>query len=252
MTTGILLVARLGSSRLPQKHLVEANNVPFIDHLLGRIYHLFADQINKGEVKLIIATSDEPENRKFEEHTERFKAAVFYGNKNNIPERQLACAEFYGLDNIISIDGDDILCSPEGMLKVYHQLIKGDVAVKTKGLPLGMNVMGYSTAFLSTSLRNLSDMSLLETGWGRIFDYDQFTVIDMKLSEDEKLRFTLDYPEDALFFQSVIHHFKEDIAKVTDKTIIDCVVNNHLYEINASLNDVYWTNFKTQMNKENE
>jgi spore coat polysaccharide biosynthesis protein SpsF len=249
--TGIVIVARLGSTRLKQKHLIEVENNTLIQHLANRIQYRVSQSINEADFKIIIATADEPGNRKFEELEFSFPVSVYYGSIHNLPLRQLECAEDLGLDNIISIDGDDILVSCEAIVKVFDALKKGAVYIKTAGLPLGMNIMGYSTAFLKSSLEK-SNHAVLETGWGRIFDAGKLTILELgDYEKDERLRFTLDYPEDADFFVKIISHFNKDITAATDAAIIDFVIGKEVFNINAFLNKTYWDNFSNQVNTEN-
>ena len=51
--TGIIIIARLGSSRLPQKHLYKINSKPLIEHFIERITANFSLKENK----VIIATT---------------------------------------------------------------------------------------------------------------------------------------------------------------------------------------------------
>ena len=163
MKTGILVTARLGSTRLEKKHLICVNDKPLILYLIERIRWEFKEEINKGDVKIIIATSDEHENRKFEDFS-KFGVSVFYGSINNIPLRHSQATAVHELDAVVSVDGDDILCSPKGMREVYRELCKGTKYVKTSNLPFGMNSSGYASSFLEDSIRNHAS-DTLETGW---------------------------------------------------------------------------------------
>src|SRR4051812_37434090 len=107
--TGILFIARLGSTRLSQKHLIEVEGKTFIEWLVERLHFEFSKEISAGTARLIICTSVAEENKKFEQLFAGTATTVFYGDDNNIPHRQMQCADAFGLDNIISIDGDDIL-----------------------------------------------------------------------------------------------------------------------------------------------
>ena len=168
MKTGIFITARLGSTRLEKKHLLTVNNHPILFFLIKRIKEEFREQLISGEIKIIIVTSDEPENREFE-NFQKDGATVFYGSINNIPLRHLQAATAHSLDSIISVDGDDILCSVKGMRTVYEALMQGAKYAKTSNFPFGMNSSGYSKDFLESSL-NGHFGDILETGWGRIFD----------------------------------------------------------------------------------
>ena len=242
MNIGFFITARLGSTRLGKKHLLTVNNHPILFFLIKRIKEEFQEELIKEKIKIIIVTSDEPENREFK-NFQKDGATVFYGSINNIPLRHLQAAKAHSLDSIISIDGDDILCSVKGMRAVYEALMQGAKYAKTLNLPFGMNSSGYSKNFLESSLNGHFD-DILETGWGRIFDQSQLTEIQVPFPvQDNVLRFTLDYDEDYQFFKSVIEAFGDDIFSVQDQDIVSLVMNRELYLINESISKQYWDNF---------
>ena len=182
----------------------------------------------------------------------RSPVKVFYGSDENIPLRQIECANALHLTEIISIDGDDILTSVSAARKIFDALTLGASLVKTSGLPLGMNCWGYSVDELKKSFAN-SDSKKIETGWGRIFSTEK--IVDIKLGNhlpDSDLRMTLDYKEDEEFFSAVISRFGEKIISVSDDELIEFILSNKLNEINASLQKIYWSNFDSQLKKENE
>jgi spore coat polysaccharide biosynthesis protein SpsF len=250
MKTGILITARLGSTRLKQKHMLRVCGKPIIYYLIERIRRGFLPQLREGKVEIVIATSDEPENRAFDSlQMEDLK--VFYGSVRNIPLRQFQAVDCYGLDYAISIDGDDVLCSIAAMHAVREALHAGKDFVRTSGLPFGMNVMGYSRSFLESSINaHMSD--ILETGWGRIFDASLLKTIDMGLTEDEKLRFTLDYDEDYQFLSRIIELMGDDIFTAKDTEVLKLVDENNLWQINEKVCKEYWYNFYKKQNQESE
>lgn len=249
MRTGIFITARLGSTRLKKKHLLKINDKPILYYLLQRICYEFKNEISNSKILIIISTSDEKENRKFEEFTGD-KIKIFYGSVNNIPLRHFQTANYYSLDNIVSIDGDDILCSLKGMRSVYNALINGKMYVKTIGLPLGMNSFGYSYNFLEYMIVNHKN-DILETGWARIFDNDCLDKIRFKPFEnDDKLRFTLDYKEDFDFFKSIFEITGNNYLSISDEYILQIVKENDLFKINESKIEEYLNNFKKSLNSE--
>lgn len=248
MKTGILITARLGSTRLEKKHLREINGQPIILFLLERIIFEFREEILNNQAVVIIASSDEPDNREFEGIAGSF-AEVYYGAVSNIPLRHHQTAVHYGLDHIIAVDGDDILCSVSGMRAIYSALRSGEAYVKTSGLPFGMNAMGYSTLFLEGCLA-ASNQDVLETGWGRVFGDSFCRDIRFAVTSDERLRFTLDYEEDLNFFREVLLSFGSRIVETGDEEIIQAVLSHCLYKLNESVNEEYWQNFYTNIAKE--
>jgi spore coat polysaccharide biosynthesis protein SpsF len=251
--TGILLNARLQSTRLPKKHLRLVNHRPIFFYLIDRIYNEFENEIKNNEISIIITTSDILENREFEKFHKK-GVDVFYGAINNIPLRHKQVAKKCNLDFIISVDGDDIFSSIDGMRKVYEGLQGGEKYVKTVNLPLGMNVNGYSSQLLAQSLNGYEDIPL-EMGWGRIFDENKLKSIFLNFVypssvPSELLRFTLDYEEDFEFFQKVIESLGENINVLSDQEIVDFVVKNKFYTINEPVAIIYWNNFNRLVKNE--
>ncbi|MDA8226234.1 MAG: hypothetical protein M0T74_00745 [Desulfitobacterium hafniense] len=251
MITGILITARLGSARLKKKHLLEVKGHPILWFLIKRIRDEFDLEVRSGKVKLIIATTDEPEDEKFEQFSAE-GVSVFYGSTNNIPLRHLQTAKAHHLESIISVDGDDILCSVKGMRMVYNLLAEGHDYVMTSNLPFGMNSWGYSVEFLNSSMVNHMD-DVLETGWGRIFDAREPVYINVFLkNKNDLLRFTLDYQDDYHFFKTLIEAMGEVIYRASDQAIIDFVLENNLYSINEDITRDYWNNFYKQVEEEKQ
>lgn len=244
---GVFITARLGSTRLSEKHLIEVKGKPLIKWLVDRFRAEFSNEIIENKLKIIVATSINPENQKFESILDRKEVEIFYGSDENIPLRHLECAEKYDIDHIISIDGDDILCSTEAARIVMKSLLSGARIVQTLGLPIGMNVTGYSCEFLRRSLKGKMD-NKLETGWGKIFDKNEMSLIQMRDHFSfQKIRMTLDYKEDADFFNEVI--LSTDIINITDHSLLSKIIANKWNEINLHLADEYWANFNEKMNE---
>jgi spore coat polysaccharide biosynthesis protein SpsF len=242
MKIGILITARLGSTRLEKKHMLPVEGHPILYFLIRRIAIEFHAEVTNRQVAILIATSDETENTMFECFL-KDGVNVFYGSVNNIPLRHLQAAKSYDLDAMISVDGDDILCSVKGMRTVYDRLNKGSPYVRTSGLPFGMNSMGYSRQFLESALGGRNE-KILETGWGRIFDQSLAVDIAMPFPvQDDALRFTLDYDEDYHFFESLITALGEHVWHIKDEDIAKLVLDNKIYVHNEPIARQYWNNF---------
>jgi spore coat polysaccharide biosynthesis protein SpsF (cytidylyltransferase family) len=243
---GIFITARLGSTRLYQKHLIEIEGKPMIKWLAERFNFGFLNEIQEKKIKIFIATSDNKENILFESIFINCEIEIFYGSDVNIPLRHLECAKANNIDYILSVDGDDILCSVEASKIVLEKLLKTGKIVKSKGLPLGMNVMAYSTLFLEKSLMNNS-YEKLETGWGKIFDQNDETIVEFQNNFNYKnIRMTLDYKEDVRFFNNVIIGIGNEINSISDKDLIESIIKNNWNKENENLIETYWKNFNEQ------
>jgi spore coat polysaccharide biosynthesis protein SpsF (cytidylyltransferase family) len=247
MKIGLLVTARMGSTRLHDKHLKPLLGRPALSYLLERIEHTFKAPVLEGLAQVFIATGRASGNTALgifsNDHVR-----LFHGDDNNIPLRHFQLAKAHSLDAMVSIDGDDLFCSPEAMHAVYEGLMQGLPLVKTTGYPFGMNAWGYSCAALAQAV-STQDHGVLETGWGRAFDAISAKVIELHCPEADKVRATLDYPLDLDFFSSVIAHIPA-WQTLSTPDLVTKIVAQDLHLINASLHDVYWQNFHAQMNQE--
>ena len=156
----------------------------------------------------------------------------------------LQCAIQNNISKIIAVDGDDILCSTSYARKVIQEL-ENNSFVSTRGLPLGMNITGFTTELLQKL--NPSKYKRLETGWGKIFDNEDSYLIKVNSNlEFDNLRITLDYKEDLKFFESIIGYLGNKILKIKDEDLLLTIKKNHFHKINSFLSEVYWKNFNKQ------
>ena len=247
MKIGLLVTARMGSTRLHDKHLKPLNGRPALSYLLERIEHTFKAPVLQGLAQVFIATGNVSANAALSVLS-KDPVRLFHGDDDNIPLRHLQLAKAHSLDAIVSIDGDDVFCSPEAMWAVYEGLKQGLPLVKTTGYPFGMNAWGYSFEALAQAV-STQDHGLLETGWGRAFDAITAKVIELDCADAEKVRATLDYPLDLDFFSAVIAHIP-DWPNLSTPDLVTKIVAQNLHLVNASLHDVYWQNFHAQLNQE--
>ena len=247
MKMGLLVTARMGSTRLHDKHLKTLLGRPALSYLLERIENTFKAPILEGLAQVFIATGSASSNAALgifsNDHVH-----LFHGDDDNIPLRHFQLAIAHQLDAMVSIDGDDLFCSPEAMRAVYEGLMQGEPLVKTTGYPFGMNAWGYSCEALAQAV-SIQDHGLLETGWGRAFDAIEPKVIELACADAEKVRATLDYPLDLDFFSAVTAHIPE-WQTLSTPDLAEKIVAQDLHLVNASLHDVYWQNFHAQMNQE--
>jgi spore coat polysaccharide biosynthesis protein SpsF len=244
----IAIIARLGSKRLKDKHLMEIKGQPIISYLIQRIKKEFSVEVNKNHLEIFILTGELKNNQRLLNVAVKYDISAYCGHDTNIPMRMYELLSNKKLDFIISVDGDDILCAPEGMRQIYDSILSNFKYVKTTDYPFGMNSMGMSKEFLSHSLKNQKNRSL-ETGWGWIFDENICERVSGGFNKDERLRFTLDYIEDFFFFNNIIIS-GFDITNTKTKFIINYVTQNNLFNNNMQITKKYWANFNKQLAEE--
>lgn len=248
MATGIFVTARMGSTRLADKHLRLIDGRPALSYLLKRIDAEFDAELRSGQAEAVLVTGAESRNAALAAVIAGTGVSMYHGDDDNVPLRHLQAARALGIDRIISIDGDDLFCAPEAMRQVHELLNKHDGVVKTTGLPLGMNCWGYDVQTLSTALDS-ANLALLETGWGRIFAGLRETEVDISCPQAQSIRATLDYEDDLRFFTQCMLDIP-DWMELDTASFVDRIIERRLYEINAGLNETYWQNFASGMARE--
>ncbi len=252
MRIAVAILVRLGSKRLPSKHLLPYDNQTYLGILCQRLMTQFS-LIANGKIDLIICSGKDTVNDPLTAWCEKNKIQLFRGNDQHIPKRLAECVEAFELDGIIAVDGDDILVAPESIVAAKEILEMGQTIVQTKGFPFGMNVSGYNGEFLKEKTKEWKEEKL-ETGWGRAFHDCALKEVKAKDNFDayDHHRYTLDYEEDALFFKAIFDFFKDQIYVLSTSDIVRHVEEKSFYIINKTVHQDYWLNFKSEMISESK
>jgi spore coat polysaccharide biosynthesis protein SpsF len=100
MGTGLIIFARMRSSRLPGKMLLPIAGRPLLGRVIDRVRCI------KGTRQIVVATSNEADDDAIESFARAEGVAVFRGSLEDVAARALACCEAYGLERFARICGD--------------------------------------------------------------------------------------------------------------------------------------------------
>jgi spore coat polysaccharide biosynthesis protein SpsF len=103
MTICALLIARLSSTRLPQKNILPIIGKPMIQHLVERVEN------SKLISKVIITTSNLPSDDPLEELANKIGVSCYRGSLDNIMERIVNSAKECNCKTVVEILGDNPL-----------------------------------------------------------------------------------------------------------------------------------------------
>ena len=106
MKTAFLITARLKSTRLPKKILLEVAGKPLIVHMLDRIKRALTID------KIIICTSTNPQDDPLEEIAGQEQVSCFRGSEENVLVRLLEAAQSHGLKYFANITADCPMMDP--------------------------------------------------------------------------------------------------------------------------------------------
>lgn len=139
---GIVLQARVGSTRLYGKALEAIGGRTLIEHCLYRL-------IQAGVARVVLATTTRPEDDVLDATARRLGASVFRGDADDVLTRVSDAARAYGLDPVLRATGDNPAVdvqAPGRLLAVLRS--SGADYVRESGLPHGAAVEAMTAAAL--------------------------------------------------------------------------------------------------------
>ncbi|HEY4512251.1 MAG TPA: hypothetical protein VJH63_01165 [Candidatus Paceibacterota bacterium] len=203
------ITARVDSSRLPGKMLLPIRGKSVIKHDIDRA------KLIRGLDGIVLCTSTRKEDNILERIATENGIDCFRGSFEDKLDRWSKAAEKFGADYIITLDGDDLFFGPE-LIELEIKQIKDenpDFLNIPRGLVCGGSEFGIKVSALK-KVCEIKDSKDTEMMWVYFTDTDLFEVVDFKVEDpiywNDKVRLTLDYPEDLEFFKRVFDEFNTD------------------------------------------
>ena len=146
MNLGIIIQARLGSTRLPGKILK-----PF--HGDKCILDIILDKLHQAsDAKVIVATSTSKDNDALVEHLEQNGELFFRGSENDVLDRFIKAAEKFHVDGIIRICSDNPFIDPDGIKALIEKAQHSEaqyIGFRINGLPSIKTHFGFWGEFVT-------------------------------------------------------------------------------------------------------
>ena len=101
MNIGIIIQARMGSSRLPGKVMKPIAGKPLLEHIIGRL-----SQLKKIAVFVVATSSLEGDNPIFDWCIQN-KVKCFRGSEDDVLDRYFSCSKKYRFDVIVRLTADN-------------------------------------------------------------------------------------------------------------------------------------------------
>lgn len=207
MKIGFFITARLKSSRLKHKILLDLNGKPIIQRVIERC------KSTMGIDNVVICTSTNPQDSILYDYALKNKIQFWAGSEDDVLYRLLSAAEYYGYDAFLSITADNPLFSiltSQIVIDWFRQ--ESFDFIFTKGLPVGV-----STYFIKTKALQIANFMKQETDteiWGPFVNRaDFFKIGELKITNSpfkEDKRITCDYPEDYRFINMIYNYYAAD------------------------------------------
>lgn len=218
---GAIIEARMGSSRLPGKVLMDTGiEMSFLEALIDRIR-----RVSKIE-EIVVATTINPLDDKLEEFCNTREITVFRGSEENVLDRVLSAAIASSIDIIVEITGDCPIIDPgiiEQILNTYLNNKADYVSnANVRGYPDGMDVQIFSTSVLAKS--NKKNLTKLDKEHVTLEirnnpEYSKINIMPKEYENLPHLGLTLDEESDLILLRNIFEHFGDnrfDLKMVLD------------------------------------
>ena len=217
MNITAIIQARMTSTRLPGKVLMEVSEKPLLQHQLERL--------KKAKLlsQIVVAVTTQSADDSIEVLCDKLGIACFRGSEQDVLERYYLCAQKYNAEHIVRITADCPLIDPEVVDKVvgYYKIHYPQYAYVSNTLertyPRGLDTEIFSFDTLQQAYKQ--GVKPEEREHVTVYMYkpgSPFTIAQVKNEIDwSHHRWTVDTPQDFELIRNLIESFKDRLGEVT-------------------------------------
>ena len=222
---GIIIQARMASTRLPNKIMLNLAGKPMLWHVIDRCKKANVDEV-------IVATSTNKENDIIEDFCKKNNVLFFRGSEDDVLDRYYQTAKKYELDTIIRVTSDCPLISPrvinEAIKKFEEENLDYVGNHGKRSFPRGFDVEIFNFATLEKTHNMAKEKSDIEHVTPFMFNNPKFFKISYIIAEGllrrPDIRLTIDTREDLKLLGGIYNRFYsgelisvEEVLKFLDK-----------------------------------
>ncbi len=209
--TVCIVQARMGSSRLPGKVLCDLGGRPMLDQILRRLRR------SQTLDRIVVATSDLPQDRPIVERCDSQKYDCFTGSHEDVLDRFTRAAESFAADLIVRITADCPLIDPS-VVDATVAMIQADATLNCasnffprRTFPRGLDVEVVTRSTLEQIDRSTTDPRVREHVTLAIYENSTSFRIGSVISDQDwsGLRWTVDEAADLKLVQAMYATFGE-------------------------------------------
>lgn len=204
MKIGFLITARLKSSRLPFKLLLDLNGRSIVEHVIARA------KKTAGVDEIILCTSSNKQDKPLIDVALKNDIYYYLGDEQDVLQRLNDAANYFDLDYIINITGENPLFSINDANRIIDSIrAKRSDFTYIEGLPIGCAVYGIKVKALNVvcSIKKEVDTEI----WGPLINRPEIFTIEKLVVDDffirPNLRLTNDYLEDYQLMEAIFKNF---------------------------------------------
>lgn len=251
----VMLQARLGSSRLPQKVLLDLDGVPMIEHIMQQV-----SAVKGYDLEFVLSTSPDSLDDRLVDWATQKGLKVFRHNVDDIVGRLHGSLDLAGGEVLLRVWGDCVFICPdviENMLAMFfaRELDFVTNAGEGRNLPVGLDCEIYSVNYLRR-LNSQSDVFYREFPLQFALRHSDVRWANYLAEQPMPvLHLTVDYPEDFQASKKIIPLLKngrrsfssKDLAQLLEKRqdlFLDFAKAERQGDFKAKLNE--WSAQKTE------
>ncbi|MSO55867.1 MAG: acylneuraminate cytidylyltransferase [Acidobacteria bacterium] len=205
MTVGAIVQARMGSTRLPGKALLDIAGMSMLARVVDRTGR--ARTIDR----VIVATTTKAQDDPLVEHALELPVDVYRGDEEDVLDRYYQTATYHKLDVIVRITSDCPLLDPGLADDVVRPLLDAasrvDYSANTlrRTFPRGLDVEAVPFATLERVWREATSVHDRAHVFPYIYEHpDKFSMTGVADTIDRsEMRWTVDTEEDLMFVRKV-------------------------------------------------
>ncbi len=206
MKVVVVVQARMGSTRMPEKVMKPIRGTPMIGMLLQRLKG--ARRVDQ----IVLATSVDGRNDRLGEYVSSLGFAVVRGSENDVLSRYAEAARIHDADIIVRVTGDCPLIDPEIIDEVLRSLIEHRVDyasnIDPPTYPDGLDVEAFTRAALDRAQLEATEQRDREHVTPYIREGGRFRKVNVANPADLSAeRWTVDEPPDFEVVSGVFNHF---------------------------------------------
>lgn len=236
MKTGIIVQARLGSTRLPNKMILPfRKDKGILEVLLIRLL----EAIDTEQFPIILATTQNPLDDDLEEIGNRLGVAVVRGSENDVLNRFLVAAKAYNIGNIIRVCADNPLLDMALLKQLIIRSQKGNYdyySFATSTLkPTILSSYGFwGESVKLEALERVAEQTKEALYREHVTNYvythqDQFNVhfdlIDPEIEKLNNIRLTVDTKADFELVKEIYRILKENDSDFSSNSILKLIAS---------------------------
>ncbi|MGH9764062.1 MAG: cytidylyltransferase domain-containing protein, partial [Blastocatellia bacterium] len=115
-----IVQARLGSSRLPKKVMMDVAGEPMLIRVIRRVKAI------TGVDEVVLATTSAEQDRALLDMAADYQVPAYAGSEDDVLDRFYHTAKAFGAQTIVRVTGDCPLLDPEVSIRVLERFLLGD------------------------------------------------------------------------------------------------------------------------------